>query len=143
MDDVDGLSTDPHVREETLRILRTGTTARPEDDGQRIVLVTTTGARSRKKRYVPVIRVEHEGSYAMVASKGGSARNPAWYHNVKAHPHVRLQDGSETRPYAARELGGAERALWWQRCVDVFPQYADYQGSTSRTIPVFVLEPMA
>jgi deazaflavin-dependent oxidoreductase (nitroreductase family) len=87
------------------------------------------------------MRVEHDGRYAVVASKGGSPAHPTWYHNIKANPDVPLQDGTETNDYVAREVDGAERAQWWDRAVAAFPNYAEYQEKTDRRIPVFVLDP--
>jgi F420H(2)-dependent quinone reductase len=105
------------------------------------VLLTLTGAKSGKRRYTPVMRVEHDGSYAVVASKGGAPEHPTWYHNIKAHPEFPLQDGTETRTYVAREVSGDERAQWWDRAVAAYPSYAEYQEKTDREIPVFVLDP--
>jgi deazaflavin-dependent oxidoreductase (nitroreductase family) len=87
------------------------------------------------------MRVEHGGSYLVVASKGGAPEHPAWYHNVLADPRVRLRDGLEVVDRVARELTGAERARWWSRACTTFPAYADYQSATRRVIPVFLLEP--
>jgi deazaflavin-dependent oxidoreductase (nitroreductase family) len=106
-----------------------------------IVVVTTTGAKSGQPRLVPVMRVEHDGSYAVVASKGGAPRHPAWYHNLVAHPRVQLQDGPTKRDDVAHEASGAERDEWWARAVEAFPDYAAYQTRTERLIPVFVLDP--
>jgi deazaflavin-dependent oxidoreductase (nitroreductase family) len=88
-----------------------------------------------------VIRVEHEGRYAAVASKGGAATNPAWYHNLVAHPDVELWDGTVKKAYRAREIHGAERQEWWDRAVKAWPSYDDYRSKTDRVIPVLVLEP--
>ena len=109
--------------------------------GKPIVVVTTTGAKSGTPRLVPVMRVEHEGSYAVVASMGGAPKNPVWYHNLVAHPKVQLQDGPTKRDYIAREVSGPERDTWWQRAVEAWPDYATYQTRTDRVIPVFVLDP--
>lgn len=87
------------------------------------------------------MRVEHDGEYAVVASLGGAPKHPVWYHNIKADPHVELRDGTVTRDYTAREVIGAEKALWWERAVAVWPDYAEYQKKTTREIPVFVLTP--
>jgi F420H(2)-dependent quinone reductase len=106
-----------------------------------IVVVTTTGAKSGAVRKVPVMRVEHGGSYAVVASKGGAPQHPAWYHNLVAHPAVQLQDGPTKRDYVAHEAIGAERDEWWARAVLAWPDYAQYQTRTDRVIPVFVLDP--
>lgn len=109
--------------------------------GMPVVIVTMRGAKSGNIRKTPVMRVEHEGSYAVVASMGGAPTNPHWYHNIVAHPDVRLQDGPEAKPYRAHLAAGAERDLWWQRAVAAYPDYADYQRKTERQIPVFVLDP--
>jgi deazaflavin-dependent oxidoreductase (nitroreductase family) len=108
-----------------------------------VVVVTNLGARSGKVRKTPVMRVEHDGKYAMVASKGGAPEHPLWYYNLRANSLVELQDGPDKRDMIAREVSGAERAEWWDRAVAVFPNYADYQQKTTREIPVFVLEPVA
>ena len=105
------------------------------------IVLTTVGARSGKLRKTPLMRVEHDGEYAVVASMGGAPRHPVWYHNLVAHPHVELQDGAVRRDYTAREVAGAERELWWERAVAVWPDYAAYQERTDRVIPVFVLTP--
>jgi deazaflavin-dependent oxidoreductase (nitroreductase family) len=116
-----------------------GTTLR----GVPVVVVTSVGASSRKLRKNPVIRVEHGGVYAAVASKGGTPQNPAWYRNLVEHPLVELQDGAAKDDYTAREASGEERARWWKRAVEVWPDYGDYQTRTDRQIPVFVLEPVS
>ncbi|TJZ77716.1 nitroreductase family deazaflavin-dependent oxidoreductase [Rhodococcus oryzae] len=109
--------------------------------GKPVVLLTTKGARSGKLRKAPLMRVEHEGEYAIVASLGGAPKHPVWYHNVIADPHVELQDGPVTRDMIAREVTGDEKAVWWERAVAVWPDYAEYQKKTDRQIPVFVLTP--
>ncbi|MET7773905.1 nitroreductase family deazaflavin-dependent oxidoreductase [Nocardia sp. NPDC005366] len=109
--------------------------------GKPIVLLTTRGAKSGKLRKTPLMRVEHDGEYAVVASLGGSPKNPVWYYNIKADPHVELRDGTVTEDYTAREVSGDEKALWWERAVEAWPAYADYQTKTTREIPVFVLTP--
>ncbi|SEF71812.1 deazaflavin-dependent oxidoreductase, nitroreductase family [Saccharopolyspora kobensis] len=129
------------VQEQTKRILETGTTEGIEIQGSPIVLMTLRGAKSGKLRYTPVMRVEHEGRYAVVASKGGAPEHPTWYYNIKAHPEFQLQDGTVTKDFVAREVEGAERAEWWERAVAAYPAYAEYQEKTDRQIPVFVLEP--
>ncbi|OCB23139.1 nitroreductase [Mycobacterium malmoense] len=134
------LSPTDWVREQTERILRQGTTDGVEIFDRPVVLLTMTGAKSGKKRYVPLMRVENDGRYAIVASKGGAPEHPVWYFNLKANPKVTLQDGERVVTLRARELDGAERAQWWQRAVDAYPPYAEYQAKTSRQIPVFVLE---
>lgn len=117
-----------------------GTTLR--DRGLPVVLVTSVGARSGKLRKTPLMRVEHAGSYALVASQGGAPSHPVWYHNLVAHPEVDIQDGPAKGSYRVRELSGDEKALWWERAVAAFPDYADYQRRTEREIPVFVAEPV-
>ncbi|MFF0465416.1 nitroreductase family deazaflavin-dependent oxidoreductase [Streptomyces mexicanus] len=114
-----------------------------EFDGTRaeLVILTTRGARSGRYRQTPVIRVEHEGRYAAVASKGGAPSNPAWYYNLLAHPDVEIWDGTERRPYRARPTTEAERQEWWDRAVRAWPSYDDYRSKTDRTIPVLLLEP--
>ena len=135
------ISPEGWVRDQTEKILSTGTTEGVTVHDLPIVLVTIRGARSGKLRYTPLMRVEHDGRYALVASKGGAPENPLWYRNLAANPHVELQDGADTREYDARELSGSERAEWWERSVAAFPNYAEYQEKTDRQIPVFVLEP--
>jgi deazaflavin-dependent oxidoreductase (nitroreductase family) len=109
--------------------------------GRPIVLVTMTGATTGTVRTIPLMRVEHDGSYALVASKAGGPTNPAWYRNLVVHPRVQLQDGPTRRDYLAREVAGDERAVWWQRAVEAWPEYAQYQARTDRLIPVVVLDP--
>jgi len=111
--------------------------------GVPVVVITSIGARTGHLRKHPVMRVEHEGEYAVVASKGGADEHPTWYHNLVANPHVELQDGSVKKDYDARIVEGDERAAWWERAVAVWPDYADYQQKTDRQIPVFVLTPRA
>jgi F420H(2)-dependent quinone reductase len=115
-----------------------GTTLR--DTGLPVVIVTNRGAKSGKLRKTPLMRVEHEGRYAAVASKGGAPEHPEWYGNLLAHPEVELQDGPQTWDMRARVVTGDERARWWERAVAAFPSYAEYQQRTEREIPVFVLE---
>jgi F420H(2)-dependent quinone reductase len=110
--------------------------------GKPIIVLTSVGAKTGKLRKTALMRVEHDGAYAVVASRGGAAKNPTWYHNLKKNPHVELQDGETTRDYRAREVTGDEKATWWKRALEVWPAYADYQKKTKRQIPVFVLEPM-
>ncbi|BBJ46598.1 nitroreductase family deazaflavin-dependent oxidoreductase [Streptomyces antimycoticus] len=114
-----------------------GTTMR----GMPVVLLTTRGAKSGKIRKTPLMRVEHNGTYAVVASLGGSPKHPVWYFNVLGDPRVELQDGPVRQDMTAREVTGEEKALWWERAVEAYPDYADYQKKTDRQIPVFVLEP--
>ena len=135
------ISPEGWVRDQTEKILETGTTEGVEVFDRPIVLVTIRGAKSGKLRYTPLMRVEHDGRYALVASKGGAPEHPLWYHNLTANPHVELQDGTVTKEYDARELSGDERAVWWERSVAAYPPYSEYQEKTDRQIPVFVLEP--
>ncbi len=116
-----------------------GTTLR--DTGLPVVIITNRGARSGKVRKTPLMRVEHGGRYAAVASQGGSPTHPYWYYNLRANPHVEVQDGPRKQGMTARELTGDERAQWWERAVAAYPPYAEYQQRTTRQIPVFVLEP--
>ena len=113
-----------------------------EMQGKPVILLTTIGAKSGKIRKTPLMRVEHDGEYAVVASLGGAPKNPVWYYNVKKNPRVELQDGSDTGDYEAREVFGDEKATWWGRAVEAWPDYADYQKKTDRQIPVFVLTPV-
>jgi len=114
-----------------------GTTLR----GVPVVVITSVGASSGKLRKNPVMRVEHDGVYAAVASRGGAPENPAWYRNIVEHPDIELQDGPSKGDYVAREAAGDERDFWWSRAVEVWPDYAQYQTKTERQIPVLVLEP--
>jgi deazaflavin-dependent oxidoreductase (nitroreductase family) len=116
-----------------------GTTLR--DTGLPVVIITNRGARSGKIRKTPVMRVEHDGSYAAIASQGGAPTHPRWYYNLRADPFVELQDGSRVQDMIVREVTGDERAQWWERAVAAYPPYAEYQQRTTRQIPVFVLEP--
>jgi deazaflavin-dependent oxidoreductase (nitroreductase family) len=116
-----------------------GTTMR----GMPVVILTNKGAKSGKVRKTPLMRVEHDGRYAVVASQGGAPKHPTWYHNLVADPQVQLQDGPVRQDMVAREVTGDEKAEWWDRAVEAFPDYADYQKKTDREIPVFVLEPPA
>jgi deazaflavin-dependent oxidoreductase (nitroreductase family) len=111
-------------------------------NGMAIVVVTSVGAKTGKLRKTPLMRVEHDGEYAVVASLGGAPNNPVWYYNLKKNPHVELQDGPVKKDYVAREVSGDERDIWWERSVAAFPEYANYQKKTERIIPVFVLTEM-
>jgi F420H(2)-dependent quinone reductase len=106
-----------------------------------IIILTSRGAHSGKLRKTPLMRVEHDGRYAVVASKGGAPENPVWYYNLVAHPQVALQDGPTPTDMVARELQGAEKTEWWKRAVAAYPDYDEYQKKTERQIPVFLLEP--
>ncbi|MEU3254211.1 nitroreductase family deazaflavin-dependent oxidoreductase [Streptomyces sp. NPDC006997] len=115
-----------------------GTTLR--DTGLPVIVLTSRGARSGKIRKTPLMRVEHGGRYAVVASQGGAPQHPVWYHNLKADPRVELQDGPVRQDMTAREVTGEEREEWWRRAVAAYPPYAEYAEKTDRRIPVFVLE---
>jgi F420H(2)-dependent quinone reductase len=117
------------------------TTLRQSDDP--IVVITSVGAKSGNLRKNPVMRVEREGKYVAIASKGGADDHPEWYHNLVAHPEVELQDRAEKHLYNARLLTGDERTEWWEYAVATWPTYAQYQQKTAREIPVFLLERMA
>jgi deazaflavin-dependent oxidoreductase (nitroreductase family) len=110
------------------------------DTGMPVVIVTHRGATSGKLRKTPLMRVEHDGVYALVASQGGAPTHPRWYANLLADPDVELQDGSVRKDRVAREVQGEERRIWWERGVAAYPPYADYQEKTDRVIPVLVLE---
>ncbi|BDB61162.1 MULTISPECIES: nitroreductase family deazaflavin-dependent oxidoreductase [Rhodococcus] len=110
--------------------------------GRPVIILTTVGAKSGKLRKIPLMRVEHEGRYAAVASLGGAPKHPVWYHNIVANPHVEVRDHTEVWDMTAREVHGEEKAQWWERAVEAFPPYAEYQEKTDREIPVFVLEPV-
>ncbi len=111
------------------------------ETGIPVIVVTMRGHRSGKVRKIALMRVEHEGSYALVASYGGRDDHPAWYANLLADPHVMIQDGPEPHDFVVRETSGDERQIWFDRGVAVFPTYADYQAKTDRVIPVLVAEP--
>ncbi|MFE3597949.1 nitroreductase family deazaflavin-dependent oxidoreductase [Streptomyces sp. NPDC059096] len=116
----------------------------PDDEKRRdlpVIILTTLGAKSGKIRKSPLMRVEHDGAYAVVASLGGAPKHPVWYFNVLADPRVELQDGPVRQDMVAREVTGEEKAQWWDRAVEAFPDYAEYQKKTDRVIPLFVLEP--
>ena len=134
-------STSEWVRDHVEQIEESGG-SEAELKGKPVILLTTIGAKSGKIRKTPLMRVEHDGEYAVVASLGGAPKNPVWYHNVKKNPRVELQDGSTTRDYEAREVFGDEKTTWWGRAVEAWPDYADYQEKTDRQIPVFVLTPV-
>jgi F420H(2)-dependent quinone reductase len=129
------------TRDQVSEIERTGTTASVDILGLPVVLLTMVGAKTGALRKVPLMRVEHDGVYAAVASFGGSPEHPQWYANLRRNPVIDVQDGTEVSRRRARELQGAERDEWWARCVEAFPRYAEYQSKTDRLIPVFILEP--
>ena len=129
------------VRDQVQEYEGSGGTAGTTMRDMPVIIVPTIGARSGKLRKVPLMRVEHDGEYAAVASMGGAPKNPVWYYNLVANPRVEVRDGTVVQPMTAREVTGAEKAIWWERCVAAFPDYADYQVRTARSIPVFVLTP--
>jgi len=110
--------------------------------GRPIIVLTSVGAKSGKIRKTPLMRVEHDGEYVVVASQGGAPTHPVWYYNLKDHPLVELQDGAVKRDYTARELDADEREVWWERAVAAWPDYAEYTKRTDRTIPLFLLTPV-
>ena len=130
------------ARENAEVIMESGGTKGTELNGRRVILLTTIGAKTGKIRKTPLMRVEHDGRYAIVASLGGAPKHPVWYYNVTANPRVELQDGTVSGDYEAREAFGDEKAQWWERAVAAYPDYADYQTKTDRQIPVFVLSPV-
>jgi F420H(2)-dependent quinone reductase len=129
------------VRDQVEAYEASGGTEATTNRGVPVVVVTSLGAKSKSLRKNPLMRVEHDGSYALVASKGGAPEHPTWYHNLVAHPTVEIQDGPDRREYKVRIVEGDERATWWERAVAVWPDYANYQQKTDREIPVFVAEP--
>jgi F420H(2)-dependent quinone reductase len=136
-------STSDWAREQADKYMESHGTDGTELNGRPVILLTTVGAKTGKLRKTPLMRVEHDGEYAIVASLGGAPKNPVWYYNVVKHPQVELQDGTVTRDYEAREVSGDEKAEWWERAVAAFPPYADYQKKTDRQIPLFVLTPVS
>ncbi len=128
------------VKSQLEKIDETGTTRSVDIQGMSVVVYTIRGAKSGLLRRVPLMRVEHDGVYAAVASKGGAPKHPAWYHNIKANPHVEVQDGTEHFDAVAREIDGEERDIWWKRAVEAYPPYAEYQTKTDRRIPLLVIE---
>ena len=130
-------SSEAWVRDEVTHYERTGTAW----GGRPVVVLHTRGARTGLLRKTPLMRVEHRGRYAVVASRAGADTDPAWYANLLACPDVELQDGPAVHALTARELTGAERSAWWSRACTVFPSYADYQRRTRRRIPVLLLTP--
>jgi deazaflavin-dependent oxidoreductase (nitroreductase family) len=127
------------VRDQVQEYEGSGGTAGTTMRDMPVIIVTTIGAKSGKVRKVPLMRVEHHGEYAAVASMGGAPKNPVWYANLVANPQVEVRDGTVVQAMNAREVTGVEKAAWWERCVAAFPDYADYQARTERSIPVFVL----
>jgi len=137
-------SPNDYVRDQVETYIRSGGTEGnvQHPTGLPVIILTTVGAKSGKLRKTPLMRVEHDGKYAIVASKGGTPENPTWYNNVKANPHVELQDGPTPKDYVARELSGDEKQLWQDRADAAYPPYAEYRTKTDRDIPIFVLEPV-
>ena len=136
-------STAEWARTQAERYEASGGTEANELRGVPIIVLTTVGFQSGALRKTALMRVEHDGRYLVVASKGGAPDEPRWGENMRRHAHVELQDGAVTRDYLARELEGDERAEWWARAVAVWPDYDAYQKKTDRQIAIFVLEPMA
>ncbi len=135
-------STSAWAREQAERYEASGGTEAATLQGRPIIVLTSLGARTGLLRKTALMRVEHDGEYAVVASKGGAPQHPVWYHNLQAHPLVELQDGPVRRDYTVRELSGDEREVWWQRAVEVWPPYDEYQAKTERLIPVLLLTPV-
>jgi deazaflavin-dependent oxidoreductase (nitroreductase family) len=119
-----------------------GTEGNQNPGGQPVIVLTSVGAKTGKLRKTPLMRVEHDGEYAVVASLGGAPKHPVWYYNLTANPHVELQDGPVKKDYLAKEVHGEEYAAWFERAVAAWPDYAEYQKKTTRTMPVFVLTPL-
>ena len=133
-------STSDWAREQAEKYEATGGAEGGDLRGMPVIVLTTVGAKSGMLRKTALMRVEHDGVYAVVASLGGAPKNPVWYYNIVKQPHVELQDGPVKKDYLAREISGDERAIWWERAVTAYPPYADYQEKTDREIPLFVLE---
>lgn len=129
-------------REQAELFERTNGAEGNEMQGKPIIVLTTLGAKSGKIRKTPLMRVEHDGEYLVVASKGGAPEQPTWYYNIVDAPLVELQDGPVRRDYTPRQLSGEEREVWWDRAVEAWPAYADYALKTNRLIPVFLLTPV-
>lgn len=129
----------PFVREQVETYERSGGAEGNTMKGKPVIILTTVGAKSGTLRKTPLMRVEHDGQYAVIASQGGAPNHPQWYHNIAAHPIVDLQDGPQPYEYDAVEVTGAQRDLWWDRAVAAWPDYEDYARRTNRVIPVVVL----
>lgn len=136
-------STSDRAREQVELYESSGGTEGTTLNGRPVIVLWTLGARSGKIRKTPLMRVEHDGEYAVVASLGGAPTHPVWYHNIVAHPQVELQDGAVRKDYVAREVTGTERDEWWARAVAAWPDYDAYTQRTDRQIPVLVLTPVA
>jgi deazaflavin-dependent oxidoreductase (nitroreductase family) len=135
-------STADWARKQAEQYEASGGTIAGELRGLPVIVLTSVGAKSGKLRKTALMRVEHDGEYLVVGSRGGAPENPRWVYNLRRHPHVELQDGAEKHDYVARELDGDDRATWWERAVTAFPNYADYQAKTDRLIPIFSLTRM-
>ncbi|GID95313.1 nitroreductase family deazaflavin-dependent oxidoreductase [Amorphoplanes digitatis] len=134
-----GPSTSNWAREQAETYEATNGAKAGEILGRPVIVLTSVGARTGLLRKTALMRVEHDGEYAVVGSLGGAPKNPVWVYNLRKNPEVELQDGEEKHEYVAHEVSGAERALWWDRAVEAFPNYAGYEKKTKRSIPVFVL----
>ncbi len=134
-------STWQFARDHVERYESSGGTESTSLQGMPVVVLTTRGRRTGKLRKSPLMRVEHDGTYAVVGSLGGAPKHPVWVHNLRANPDVMLRDGPDAYDLRAREVTGAEKELWWKRATEAYPPYNDYQARTERVIPVFVLEP--
>ena len=130
------------ARDQVDRYERSGGTEGADNQGKPVIVLTSVGAKTGKLRKTPLMRVEHDGEYAVVASLGGAPKHPVWYYNLAANPHVELQDGPAKKDYQAREVDGEEYATWFERAVAAWPDYAEYQKKTTRTMPIFVLTPL-
>jgi deazaflavin-dependent oxidoreductase (nitroreductase family) len=136
-------STQQSVADQVAQYEGSGGTRGATMRGMPVIILTSKGARTGKIRKTPLMKVEHGGRYAVVASLGGAPKHPLWYYNVVANPLVELQDGPVRRDMIAREVSGEEKAVWWEQAVTAFPDYADYQKKTEREIPLFVVEPVS
>jgi len=134
-------SPQPWVRDQVEKYEGSGGADGTTLQGQPVVIVTNRGAKTGAVRKTPLMRVEHEGAYAAIGSKGGAPENPVWVYNLRKNPQVVVQDGAKVVELTAREVAGEERTAWWDRALVSWPAYGDYQKKTDRLIPVFVLEP--
>jgi F420H(2)-dependent quinone reductase len=132
----------PFARDQVDLYERSGGADGTNQGGKPVIILTSVGAKTGKLRKTPLMRVEHDGQYAVVASLGGAPVHPVWYHNLTANPHVELQDGPVKKDFQAREVHGTERETWWERAVAAWPDYAEYQKRTTRIIPVLILTPV-
>jgi deazaflavin-dependent oxidoreductase (nitroreductase family) len=126
-------------REQVALYERTGGAEGAENQGRPVIVLTSVGAKSGKLRKTPLMRVEHDGRYAVVASLGGAPKHPVWYYNLTANPHVELQDGAVKKDYRAAEVHGEDYEAWLERAIATWPDYAEYQKKTTRKMPIFVL----